>query len=496
MTSHAQRFTHTATALAAAALLAACGGGGSASAPAGSVDTTAPTLTITDDVSAATATGNVTFTFTFSEAVSGFTTEDVTITGGTKGTLTMASNNLSATLVVIPTANNTGTINVSVAANAFVDTATNANTAAANSSQAYDTTTPTPTTTIATFDETTQAYLDPFEGTTASVVSDNGSNVGQLNKTMAAQPWGGATFHTCPTGTVGDTPAIPFTSTLKSLSVMVKSPRAGVIFTLKAEGVGSNPGSGVFAQATNTGTGWEKLTFNFANKTAGVDLDITKTYNKFSIFPNWTEVTTDTANRVTETADRVYLFDNLKFEGASVTLPACPPQQSPTASASNPSGTPVISVYSNASGYTPTGGITWTWQPGWHIGETPQTEITIGSDSVLKYTNFGYSIIEGNSTIDVTSASYVNLDVWTPDVTTFRLKLVNYGANGVWGGGDDTEHEISEDLTNYQRQWKRIRIPLSSFTSLSARNLIGQIIVSSPTAGGTVFVDNIHFSSN
>ncbi len=495
MTYLSQRFTLTATALAAAALLAACGGGGSASAPAGSVDTTAPTiLSITDDVSAANASGNVTFTFTFSEAVSGFTADDVTVTGGTKGTFTIVSTTV-ATLVVIPTANSTGTLNISVAANAFVDTATNANTATANASQAYDTTTPAPTTTIATFDETPQAYLDPFELTTASVVSDNGSNVGQLNKTTAAQAWGGATFHTCPAGTVGNTPAIPFTSTVKSLSVMVKSPRAGVIFTLKAEGVGTNAGAFISTQTTNTGTGWEKLTFNFANKTAGTDLDITKTYNKFSIFPNWSE--SDPNNQVRETADRVYLFDDLKLEGASVTLSACPPQQSPTASASNPSGTPVVTVYSDAAGYTPIGGITWTWQPGWN-GATPQTVQTIGSDNILKYSNFGFSVIEGSSTIDVSSASYVNMDVWTPDVTTFRLKLVDYGANGVWNapGGDDTEHEVTEDLSSYQRQWRRVRIPLSNFTGLSARNRIGQIILSSPTTGGTVFVDNIHFSSN
>mgnify|MGYP000724049610 CR=1 FL=1 len=90
------KLTATATALAVSALLAACGGGGSASAPA---DTTAPTVTITDNVSGATASGNVTFTFTFSEAVTGFTADDVTVTNGTKSTFTMANDGLTATLV-------------------------------------------------------------------------------------------------------------------------------------------------------------------------------------------------------------------------------------------------------------------------------------------------------------------------------------------------------------------------------------------------------------
>lgn len=126
----------SAAALGVSALLAACGGGGSASGPS---DTTAPTVTITDSVSATTATGNVTFTFTFSEAVSGFTADDVTVTNGAKGTFTMASNGLSATLVVSPTVNSAATMTVEVAANKFSDLAGNNNTAAVTGSQAFNT---------------------------------------------------------------------------------------------------------------------------------------------------------------------------------------------------------------------------------------------------------------------------------------------------------------------------------------------------------------------
>ena len=135
----------SACAIAAAALLSACGGGGT------TADTTAPTVTITDNVSATTATGDVTFTFTFSEAVTGFAADDVTVTGGTKGTFTMASDSISATLVVTPTANAAGTIAVNVAASAFSDGSSNVNTTAATGSQAFDTqTTTTPTTNLIT----------------------------------------------------------------------------------------------------------------------------------------------------------------------------------------------------------------------------------------------------------------------------------------------------------------------------------------------------------
>lgn len=96
-------------------------------------------MAITDNVSGATTSGNVTFTFTFSEAVTGFTADDVTVSNGTKGTFTMATNGLSATLVVSPTANAAATMTVDVAANKFSDAAGNNNTASASGSQAFNT---------------------------------------------------------------------------------------------------------------------------------------------------------------------------------------------------------------------------------------------------------------------------------------------------------------------------------------------------------------------
>lgn len=53
------------------------------------LDTTPPTVAITDNISGATATGGVKVTCTFSEDVgTSFTSDDVVLTGGTKGTFT------------------------------------------------------------------------------------------------------------------------------------------------------------------------------------------------------------------------------------------------------------------------------------------------------------------------------------------------------------------------------------------------------------------------
>nr|WP_156478466.1 Ig-like domain-containing protein [Vibrio cidicii] len=116
--------------------------GNSASAVTASsaLDTVAPTVTISDDTTG-TATGDVLYTFTFSESVTGFTADDITVSGGTKGTFSAVSGTVY-TLVVTPTANSTSNLTVDVAANVATDTAGNPNSAATQSVQVVDTALP------------------------------------------------------------------------------------------------------------------------------------------------------------------------------------------------------------------------------------------------------------------------------------------------------------------------------------------------------------------
>ena len=80
--------------------------------------------------------------FTFSEDVTGFTVDDITVTGGTKGTFTDLGGGVY-TLAVTPTANtNAGLITVTVADGAATDAGGN-DIVGASASQAYDTANPT-----------------------------------------------------------------------------------------------------------------------------------------------------------------------------------------------------------------------------------------------------------------------------------------------------------------------------------------------------------------
>jgi hypothetical protein len=107
------------------------------------VETTVPGApVITDDVTG-TATGPVTFTITFDKPVLGVTTDDVIVTGGTKGAIAAVSASVY-TLVVTPIANvQSGQLVLQLPAGAGVDVAGNPTAAASPVIQAFDTLRPT-----------------------------------------------------------------------------------------------------------------------------------------------------------------------------------------------------------------------------------------------------------------------------------------------------------------------------------------------------------------
>ncbi|RPH41457.1 MAG: hypothetical protein EHM87_19670 [Burkholderiales bacterium] len=140
-------------------------------------DTTRPTLTITDDRTGV-ANGPVTFTFAFSEPVAGFTSADVSVSGGTAGPLSASPDGQRWTMAVTPTAGvQSGTITVDVGGGAATDAAGNPNVVATRATQAYDTRGPVATVTDDTPAATTSqpvrfrfAFDEPVVGFTAADV--------------------------------------------------------------------------------------------------------------------------------------------------------------------------------------------------------------------------------------------------------------------------------------------------------------------------------------
>jgi hypothetical protein len=332
-------FALSAVALAATILVAACGGGDAEAPPAagtsstgtvGAADTVPPTLTISNGAAGATATGDVTFTFTFSEDVGiSFTADKVTVAGGTKGTF-LRVGTTQATLVVSPTANATGTVNVSVAAGAVKDLAGNANAAASTVSVAFNTVPPTCVTgggaaapaaggtAVVTFDESTAPLLTDFGGEASSIVADpsTASNkVLKITKPLAANLWAGTTVSK---GANQSVTTLPFAAAATKMTVRVCSPAVGIHVRLKVEDA-ADPTHSVETEAiTTVANGWETLTFDFASPATGTaGLNLAYTYNKVSVFPDFGKGSDAAGNPLP--ADRTYYIDSINFSPAAAT---------------------------------------------------------------------------------------------------------------------------------------------------------------------------------
>ena len=258
--------------------------GGDAEAPPNDVALTGPSVVITDSEPNVTATGNVTFTFEFSKNVgTSFTADDVAVTGGTKGAFAMAGGGRSATLVVVPTPNSTGTMTVIVAAGTFEDANGTKNTLAASATQAYSTLPGgggggSGDTVLITWDETTSpvsnmgAYGDgspSVEAAPAGVdVSGNALKIAR----SGAQTFGG-TFFTI-------TPAIAFTADRKTITARVYSSRAGAVIKLKVEATDGSSVEVAATQAVTAANTWQTLSWNLSG------VDPAKSYTVIAISPD------------------------------------------------------------------------------------------------------------------------------------------------------------------------------------------------------------------
>jgi hypothetical protein len=136
-----------------------------------------------------------------------------------------------------------------------------------------------------------------------------------------------------------------------------------------------------------------------------------------------------------------------------------------------------------------------TWQAVWSQGTLSNLQIT-GNDT-KKYTNLDYVGIEtlGANILNVSAMTHLRIDAWTANITNLKIKLVDFGADMAYAGGDDSEHELFFVPT--LEQWNTYDIPLSNFTSLNSTQHIAQLIISAaPAASGVVYIDNVLFRTD
>ena len=155
----------------------------------------------------------------------------------------------------------------------------------------------------------------------------------------------------------------------------------------------------------------------------------------------------------------------------------------------------VISIFSDAYNNVPVNYYNGYWQP-WQT--TVSNDFTVQNDNILNYTIFNFVGIEFSSpTINANSMTHIHLDAFIPGPIApgreLRVIVVDFGANGVYGGGDDTRHSTTFTApTLVSQNWISINIPFSAMPNLLSRSHLAQIILEGGD-GSVMYVDNIYF---
>ncbi len=175
----------------------------------------------------------------------------------------------------------------------------------------------------------------------------------------------------------------------------------------------------------------------------------------------------------------------------TVTVTATAPPDVPAPAPTEPANE-VISLFSDEYNNV----VVDTWSATWDQADV--SDLVIGDDDIKVYTNLSYAGIEfATNTIDATEMNYFHIDLWIPKGREIRIKLVDFGADGIYQGEPDSESELvfneQSDPAISFGDWVSLDIPLSRFSGLTARAHLAQLILSGDAFTNTVFVDNIYF---
>ncbi len=219
---------------------------------------------------------------------------------------------------------------------------------------------------------------------------------------------------------------------------------------------------------------WEELTFDFSNfVNPPADQGV---LGRIIVFPDF--------NLSGRTQNNIIYFDNITFNAKGE------PSTEPTVAAPTPTrnASDVISLFSDAYPDVPVD----TWRTSW--SSATFEDITVQGNAMKKYSQLDFVGIETVANqLNINEMTHFHIDVWSADFTFFGVKLVDFGADGAFGGGDDVEHQVNF-MAPARGQWLSLDIPLSEFIGLTTKaNLAQYILVGQPTGANTIYVDNLYF---
>ena len=317
-----------------------------------------------------------------------------------------------------------------------------------------------------TFENNTNPVLEMVNNPSATGINTS-STVAKFTALQTGQPWAGCESlngSSIGTFTLSASNAIVKMMVYKSVISDV-----GIKFA-----TGSLASTGEIKVANTLINQWEELTFDFTSK---IGEPSSTNISQIIVFPDF--------NLGGRTSDNICYFDNITFNAGTALA-------EPTVAAATPTklSSDVISLFSNA--YTNVS--VDTWRTSW--SSATLTDIQVAGNDVKKYSGLDFVGIEAvTSQININGMDLFEFDLWTPNSTSFKFKLVDFGANGAFGGGDDVEHETT--ITPTLNGWNHISIPLSTMTGLTTKSNIAQLIfASTPASTSVIYVDNIIFSKD
>ncbi len=248
-----------------------------------------------------------------------------------------------------------------------------------------------------------------------------------------------------------------------------------------------------FSTVTRRITGLQSI-FNLPNGT-NIAVDASSTYFDFTSSDE-TVATVDATGLVTTgaqgTATIKASMNGIEADGALTIVSRGVYNGAPT-----PTHLPenVISIFSDAYENVPVNYYNGYWQP---YQTTTSADFEVNGDHVLNYNNFNFVGIEFSSpTIDIRNMTHFVINLYIPNAFTgspnFQIELVDFGADGVFGGTDNRSHRLTFTPPSITAQnWITLNIPLTSFTGLTTRAHLGQIIFEGTNIPG-FYADNIYF---
>ncbi|MFH2054150.1 MAG: hypothetical protein ABIK96_16965 [bacterium] len=141
-----------------------------------------------------------------------------------------------------------------------------------------------------------------------------------------------------------------------------------------------------------------------------------------------------------------------------------------------------------------------SWRTQWSTSGGVYDQMIAGDNvkAFLGLTNNAYvgiEFIEDQIDAATPGMTHFSLDVYAPQGSVFAVKLVDFGPDGAFGGGDDTERGLNFSSFSTPEfvagEWVTLDIPLVNFTGMNFGN-VAQLILQSPNVGN-VWVDNIYF---